>query len=362
MNKFSRGLLVKPEWQEDNSPQEDTATNVAAMICRNQTTQVNNREFKTKAPLIIAVASGKGGVGKSIIAANLALSLTRMGLRIAVVDLDIGSANAHSLLGMPAPKCSLTDIIRGKTKNVQDCIVKKNGVLLLTGGENDWKHLCPKFKHKITLLKSLRTLPVDAILLDLGAGNHVEYIDFQIAADRGIIVTTTCPTASENLNSYLCALLFRKLQLFMRASGDANINLWFEKLVQEENFWTSPIRVLERQAALGVASARAGINLLKKSMLGVILNQTRSTADIALGERITSMVAQNFGFRAELLGTASHDFEVVRSVRMRRCTYEHSPNGHFSQSIDKMAQSLSKQLNYFSEQNEFLLDFVTTVA
>ena len=71
-------------------------------------------------PTIISVASGKGGVGKSMVVSNLGLLLARKGQRVILVDMDIGGANLHILFGMFHPPSTLTDFFTSRTTNLED--------------------------------------------------------------------------------------------------------------------------------------------------------------------------------------------------------------------------------------------------
>lgn len=71
-------------------------------------------------PCIVSVASGKGGVGKSMVVSNLGLLLAKKGLRVTLVDLDIGGANLHILFGMFHPPSTLTDFLTNTLKNLDE--------------------------------------------------------------------------------------------------------------------------------------------------------------------------------------------------------------------------------------------------
>ena len=70
-------------------------------------------------PTIISIASGKGGVGKSMVVSNLGLQLARKGLRVTLVDMDIGGANLHILFGMFHPPSTLTDFFTDRSVNLE---------------------------------------------------------------------------------------------------------------------------------------------------------------------------------------------------------------------------------------------------
>src|SRR5260221_1811968 len=73
---------------------------------------------------IIAVGSGKGGVGKSLLAANIAIYLAQLGRRVVLLDADLGAANLHSFVGVERPHVSLGDFFDGRVDRVEQCIVE----------------------------------------------------------------------------------------------------------------------------------------------------------------------------------------------------------------------------------------------
>ncbi len=148
------------------------------------------------APRVIAVTSGKGGVGKTNIATNLSLVLCQMGYRVVLLDVDLGLANVDIVLGI-TPKFNLGHVFRGE-KSLQDIMVEGPlGLKILSGGSgitdlanlNGWR--------LEVFIKSLEQLnrDFDFVILDTGAGIHRTVLSFVLAATEVLVVTTPEPTA-----------------------------------------------------------------------------------------------------------------------------------------------------------------------
>ncbi len=146
--------------------------------------------------LTIAVVSGKGGVGKTNVAVNLAVSLASRGLRVALVDLDMGLANADVLMNITS-RHTLAHVISGQRTIEDITVVGPGGIAFVPGssGECDVANLS-EFERE-AMRHSLRTLSrsTDITVFDCGAGVSRNVIGFAAHADRVIVVTTPQPTA-----------------------------------------------------------------------------------------------------------------------------------------------------------------------
>jgi flagellar biosynthesis protein FlhG len=144
----------------------------------------------------IALTSGKGGVGKTSIATNLAIAFAQQGRRVLLVDGDLSLANVDLLLGV-VPQKNLGDVIFGRASIEQVVLKTVDGVLLLpsASGVEELADL-DDFRRE-RLLRELARLEesVELILLDTGSGIGRQTIQFARAADDVVVVTTPEPTA-----------------------------------------------------------------------------------------------------------------------------------------------------------------------
>ena len=145
---------------------------------------------------IIAITSGKGGVGKTFVSANLAAALTRRGLRVLVLDADLGLANLDVVLNL-YPKTTLHDVFTGKSTLEEAVIAAPGGfsVLLAGSGMVEYSRLTPEVRTQF--LNVIQTLApnFDVILLDTGAGIS-DVVLFSVSlASEVIIVATPEPTS-----------------------------------------------------------------------------------------------------------------------------------------------------------------------
>ena len=145
---------------------------------------------------VISVASGKGGVGKSSISVNLAISLGKLGVRVLVVDADFGLANVDVMLGVTS-KYDVSHFLRGE-KTLHDIIqLGHEGVRFISGGSGVNDLLNMDEEQLSGLIAGIVNLdaPIDFIIVDTGAGIHENILQLIFASSETIIVTTPEPTA-----------------------------------------------------------------------------------------------------------------------------------------------------------------------
>lgn len=151
---------------------------------------------------IIPVASGKGGVGKSLLAANLSIALGQAGKKVLLADLDLGASNLHLVLGVPSPKAGLGTWLTGGS-SFENILVETSydGVTFIPGDSEIPGLTALKASQKSSLTRNLLKSDADYIVLDLGAGTHLGILDFFLMSSRGIVVTA--PSVTATLNAYL---------------------------------------------------------------------------------------------------------------------------------------------------------------
>ena len=172
---------------------------------------------------ILPVASGKGGVGKSLIAANLSIALGQTGKRVILADLDLGGSNLHTILGIRAPDAGLGTILAGKGKALEDAMLPTDYEnLQFIPGDAEIPGAADLRSHqKKGLIRKLLKLDADYLVLDLGSGTGLNTLDFFLLSSRGIIVTIPSLTAILNAYLFVKNAVFRLIDHSFSAKGPA---------------------------------------------------------------------------------------------------------------------------------------------
>ena len=161
---------------------------------------------------IIAVGGAKGGIGKSMFSTNLGIYLSSLGKKTVLVDLDLGGANLHLYLGEWSLKYNINDYLNKSVPSLNDIMVStKYGPDLVGGGSSQLGSANIHFSRKLKLLRGIKQIEADYIIIDLGADTSYNIIDFFIAADHGIVLTTCDPASYLDAYNFIKVALFRKL-------------------------------------------------------------------------------------------------------------------------------------------------------
>jgi flagellar biosynthesis protein FlhG len=180
-----------------------------------------SQKHTAKQSRVIAVGGAKGGVGKSILSANMGVYLATRGFRTVVVDLDLGAANLHLYLGVWALKHRINDFLDKKVDNLADIAVPTEyEVRLIGGGSSRLGSANLPFARKLKLMRAIKKLDADFVILDLGGDTSFNILDFYLLADDGLVITTCDPAAYLDAYTFIKMALYRRLVRLFGAESD----------------------------------------------------------------------------------------------------------------------------------------------
>ncbi len=171
-------------------------------------------------PEIIVIGGGKGGVGKTCFSVNTAVEIARRGWRVILLDADLSCSNIETVLGFRS-KVRLDDFFRQQgRKRLQDivCDTPYANLRLIPGTSGLMDAANPRFQQKVSLIRELRRLDADLVMVDLDAGAHLNTLDFFLMTNtNGVVVITPERTSIDNAFKFLRAALFRRIERFYRS-------------------------------------------------------------------------------------------------------------------------------------------------
>jgi flagellar biosynthesis protein FlhG len=292
---------------------------------------------------IWAIGGGKGGVGKSLVSANVAICLALMGHKVVAVDLDLGGANLHTCLGLPIPTVTLSDYISKRVSNFEDLLVPTpiNNLKIVSGAQDELGMANLKHMHKNQIIKKLHELDADYILFDLGAGTAFNTIDFFITADKGILVVLPEPTSIENTYRFIKSVFYRRLKMI---DGISELEPLIEEVMKSKlapnGESTSPSDLIKKICELNPEIGLKVKNELSQFRPNLIINQVRSQADIDIGYSIQSICRKYFGIEMTFPGYLDYDQSVWQSVRKRKPLLIEYPNSKLVNNFDRIVNRL----------------------
>jgi flagellar biosynthesis protein FlhG len=293
---------------------------------------------------IWAVGGGKGGVGKSLIASSIGISLARRRNRVIAIDLDLGGANLHTTLGVDVPRQTLSDYFTGRTTHLQDCVTPTMipDLQLISGAQDAVGIPNLQAGAKKRLLNSMLELDADYLILDLGAGTSLHTIDFFLFSDVGIIAMLPEPTSIENAYRFIKSAYYRRLRLAPPLAPVAHL---IEQAMDGKNTLgiKSPSDLFR---SINDYSPELGMRLkeqISRFSPKLVINQARTQTDIDIGSSVKTVCKKYFGLDMDYLGYLDYDSAVWQAVRRKRPMMLEFPNSRLVSSFERIAQLLLKK-------------------
>jgi flagellar biosynthesis protein FlhG len=287
---------------------------------------------------LLPVASGKGGVGKSVVAANLGIALAALGRSVVLVDMDLGGSNLHTCLGIRNRHAGLGDFVWKRERSIPDLLVE-------TGFERLWlvpgDGLLPGTANlewfvKKRLLRGLESLPADFAILDLGAGSSFNVVDFFLSTSDGMIVVRPEITSILNAYSFLKTAAFRVLVRSTRDKGPCREAVMGFATSKTEGRGQSFLD-FARDLASRFPEGASALERLGELRPRAVMNMGREGSDAALGNRLRDIALKNLGIPVEFSGYLLEDPAVPASVASRTPLCASDPDSPFARGIGALA-------------------------
>ncbi len=291
---------------------------------------------------IIPIASGKGGVGKSLLAANLAIALADSGSTVVLADLDLGGSNLHLILGQTALPKSLGTFLNDPEVGFDEILLPtdyKN--LFFIPGEAEIPGMANlKDSQKRKLINNLRELDVDYLILDLGAGTSYNTMDFFLMSGRGLVVTT--PTLTAILNAYLFIknAVFRIMTSSFKRKTPAG--RYLDKLKKDGNTFQKVYlpKLIENVEKIDPESHRLFQERMANFHPRVLMNMVEDPKDIQQMDKLRRSCREYLGLDLEHLGVIYRDDLQDTALRSRLPIVKYKPDSVLAKAVYRIGDKI----------------------
>ena len=291
---------------------------------------------------VIPIASGKGGVGKSILSANLGIMLAAYGRRTVLIDLDLGGSNLHTYLGLKNRQPGIGNFVSDKSRDFNSLAVQTPynnlwfiaGDVLVTGTAN------LLHQQRKALISRIQKIDADFVVLDLGSGTGLNVVDFFLISNAGILVSTPQTPAILNAYNFLKNAVFRQLQRNVATPKKAVSYL--KDVVKDKNPGATPtiteiIEKIERISNKAGGEARDQVNALFPHL---VLNMGESPEDLEIAYNFRNLVGKNLSMSLGCLGFLYQDKAVAAALKGLKPVVVDREDSLVSREIDRIAQKL----------------------
>lgn len=291
---------------------------------------------------IVPIASGKGGVGKSLVAANLSIALAESGRRVVLVDLDLGASNLHVMLGLSSVGRGVGTWLSAPNAEFSDILLATDYPnLRFIPGDAEIPGLANiASQQKTRLIKKLLSLDADYLVLDLGAGTGTNILDFFLTASQGIVVTAPALTATLNAYLFLKNAVFRLMwTTFKRGTAAYS---YLEGLRKDGSSLQKAYvpAILEQIGRIDPENRAVFDAKAAKFRPRLIMNMLEDPKDAEKAQKIRRSSRQYLNLDVEHLGILYRDDLQDIALGSRIPILRYKPQSVLSQAIYRMADKL----------------------
>lgn len=290
---------------------------------------------------IIPIASGKGGVGKSLLAANLSIALGQAGKKVVVADLDLGASNLHLALGQKGNKHGVGTFLMGAS-SFEEIMVPTGypNVYLVPGDSEIPGFAALKVSQRRALTVGLLKTHANYVVLDLGAGTHLGVLEFFLLSSRGIIVTE--PAVSAVLNAYLFLknVVFKMLcAAFKKGTGGSIFleNLKSDAAAVQRMYVPKILAELERVDQRGVAVL---LDRMRSFRPRLVMNMIADPKDVDKALKIRRSCEQYLNITLEYLGVIYQDTQQNVALSSGLPIVVYKPQSLIAQAVYRIADKI----------------------
>ncbi|MBW2707761.1 MAG: P-loop NTPase [Deltaproteobacteria bacterium] len=294
--------------------------------------------------VIIPVASGKGGVGKSLLTANLSIALAQAGHTTIAIDLDLGGSNLHYFLGVPNRFPGVGDFLKARRGELTDFLVPTSiPNLKFIPGDGKMSFMANiAYAQKMKLLRRIKDLSADYILLDLGAGSSYNTLDFFGLGKHGITVTTPEYPAIISMLGFLKSYLIRTIEKSLVKNRPVS-RLLKELITKPIESQIPSIKELKNKLTTEEPEVKKLISKISKEFRPrIVFNRGTGPDDSKTASKISGSLRNVLNIEGDYFGFIFNDPVVNESVLNQTPLLTGYPNSIAAESITRIAGRIIK--------------------
>jgi flagellar biosynthesis protein FlhG len=293
--------------------------------------------------MILPIGSGKGGVGKSLLATNLSIALAEAGKKVVLVDLDLGASNAHTMLGIRGVNKGIGTFLSVPRTGIDEIILptEYDGLSFVAGDAEVPGTAILKNAQKKRLVRCLESLTFDIMVLDLGPGAGANALDFFLLGTGGIVVTTPALTSMLNAYLFLKNVVFRALYATVDLRSRAFAVLEDLRRDRAGGLQRASVpRILETIAREDPEGHALLTHALERLRPRLVLNMVEDPADAEKGEKLRASVRGYLGIDISYLGVIFRDELQSVALGSRIPILRYKPECVLSRGLYRIAEKL----------------------
>jgi flagellar biosynthesis protein FlhG len=284
----------------------------------------------------IAVAGGRGGVGKSVLAANLGVYVAQLGRSVLLIDADPAGAALHTVLGIELPNTNEIGSEDGEDDDLVPLATQVPGLQLVPQGYRVGSTVPVRPGRKPRWARQVQKLDIDYVILDLGAGTGPATLDLFLGADIGITVASPEPPSIEATYRFARALFQRVMRRLL--TKDRFKMRLLERAEAEHGPLPPPQDVVRTLARYDTNLGELAAAELVKLRPRLVVNNGRLRGDTELGPAMCDMAARYLGVNFDYVGHIEQDDAVWLSVVHRRPLLIDSPTSKSARNLERIAR------------------------
>ncbi len=293
----------------------------------------------SRVPRIISIGGGKGGVGKTLVTTMLGICLGKSGKQVIIVDADFSGANLHACLGTFDPQMTLQRYLDHHWSDLNEVALDTpfKNLRIITGMPGLYASAQIKYWEKQKLLRNLKKLEADYVILDLGPGSFYTNVDFFLNSDDKVIVTTADGLSMYDAYGFVRVALFRKLQKTFHSWPETMQRLQECGDLAKGNKAKSLSFALERASEIPSSCRELAAKQVATFRPKVVMNMMRESDDRQEMNALRLVSKNLLGIDIDFWGEIRYDPAVVAAIKSLQPEMLLTPGGRALDDVKKIA-------------------------